>query len=823
MANNRLLVVEPNGCNNEIPNPEDLTIYVELTATRRNRSFITNEGGSNFIIGNANNSSDSSQLVAFLEGSTINSNRRSLTTNFTEVNTNFSVNGETDLEALGIESINITFDTAYTPLITIKFIDIRGHSILSQGSNSKYNMFFELPFPIFELTIKGYYGKAVTYCLHLTKWNSAFNSSTGNFEITANFIGYTYAMLTDCIIGLIRACKFTEIGEKIFDRYKSEYPDLIDVEQFLDYVEKINQELESIKKDDENIKQYNALNDYKDELSRLRNRVENIKKTILSNNNKEDLLNNKVKNVIIVSNNNGINKDVIEFNKNIKKDSDEINRKIGDLSQLKLKFSQDKPIINVTLTNSDLKDTDSLKKKTKISSELIRKEIIDNFKNSENGKEVILYGFYLVIEELDRLDNEIDKQIEVIKNNINRILITKINKASSFKPTIKNIIDILAIHSQVFLETLQTVSINAENNKKRQDNLQNLGKENFNDYNNNNNTTIFPWPEYKEKNSDNEYYEEWLGNAKKLTESERNEIDEIKFVEELLDKLIKIGKNDVFRENFGGAIKGYYPVSPLELPLRIYNKEQLIDKNPYYNAMKSNKSAFKPDEAIRCLVLRGFLGLGLTNPPNSQKRYELAVIMGKLEAENLFDFLTPFDKKEDIFNNIKNLKYNDIRTKILNGFGKLRNPNNNKNGVIAEERTFEQSQYPYYFTGKINCFKYKYLSDLIGPRTDIIPVNGNFDGQIFTNEKFLKSQTDLSDLVTNDTVLFTGKSKNKEDNGIVYLKIVDEYTSIRNSFVPTYGSNILTKYNEKNNKLITQDTLKSATYNNTLITNYLNT
>jgi hypothetical protein len=36
-----------------------------------------------------------------------------------------------------------------------------------------------LPYPLFELTIKGYYGKPVKYCLHLTKFNSKFNSQTG--------------------------------------------------------------------------------------------------------------------------------------------------------------------------------------------------------------------------------------------------------------------------------------------------------------------------------------------------------------------------------------------------------------------------------------------------------------------------------------------------------------------------------------------------------------------------------------------------------------------------------------------------------------------
>ena len=62
-----------------------------------------------------------------------------------------------------------------------------------------------MPYPIFELKVKWFYGKPVTYCLHLYKWNSVFNSETGNFEINTEFIGYTYALLTDMLLGIIRA------------------------------------------------------------------------------------------------------------------------------------------------------------------------------------------------------------------------------------------------------------------------------------------------------------------------------------------------------------------------------------------------------------------------------------------------------------------------------------------------------------------------------------------------------------------------------------------------------------------------------------------
>jgi len=238
MANKRptrLLFVEPNKPGLEIPNTEDLSIFVELKTITRGRSLITGNADTGSGELNNNSGSDiSSKTIGFLDGTAIGAGRRSLTTNYTEVNTNFSVDGENDLETLGIESINISFDTAYTPIVNIKFIDVRGQAVLQQGTNSKYKMFFELPYPIFELTVKGFYGKAVTYCLHLTKWNASFNSNSGNFEINADFIGYTYALLTDCMLGLMRACVFTRIGEEKFNSYLSQYPNLITIDDFLD-------------------------------------------------------------------------------------------------------------------------------------------------------------------------------------------------------------------------------------------------------------------------------------------------------------------------------------------------------------------------------------------------------------------------------------------------------------------------------------------------------------------------------------------------------------------------------------------------------------
>lgn len=262
----RILYVDPNNLDENpitnVPvNLEDLSIFVSLETTQKPRGQIkdstyTTSGGK---YGKIN----------FLDGSQAGPNEcdRSLTTSYTDINSDFQT---TDgFEGFGMESIDITFDTAYTPIIKIKFIDIRG-GMLSRGNNSKYAFFFNLPYPIFSLTVKGYYGKAVTYCLHMTKWNANFNSQTGNFEIDAEFIGYTYAMLTDLLMGYMRAIPYTSIGKDVFSKVSNEYQakeadgDIlseISIDTMLKLIGEIKEDLPQIQQDDPSFKKVSDIDE----------------------------------------------------------------------------------------------------------------------------------------------------------------------------------------------------------------------------------------------------------------------------------------------------------------------------------------------------------------------------------------------------------------------------------------------------------------------------------------------------------------------------------------------------------------------------------
>ena len=270
MANNgNFNIVDPNKEGNGLQPLEDLNIDVQLTVNTRGRK------------------NQERKTIKFIDGTITNSNgTKSLSTNFTEIGTSFG--DRTDLETLGIKSINIDFNASYTPMVKITFIDLRGDSIIDKGDKSNYNFFFELPYPVFELKIKGFYGKTVTYCLNMTKFNSKFNSDGGHFEINCDFIGYTYAFLSDMLMGYMKAITNTDVGRDKFNELveifnnnlpASENP--VPVPTLSDFIinaSKLNTDLEKLKNNTDYIllsKTISSLTELNDIKSFLRNSVYN--------------------------------------------------------------------------------------------------------------------------------------------------------------------------------------------------------------------------------------------------------------------------------------------------------------------------------------------------------------------------------------------------------------------------------------------------------------------------------------------------------------------------------------------------------------------
>lgn len=201
---NNLVYIDPNSVvqNGEVQprnvKQENLVMYVNLEADLVPRSTLISDDTKTTL------TSIAKGQLNFLSSQTED---RNLTTNWTNSYLNkkpnpnkadtFYQSDETG-ESFGIDSVSILVKGAnFIPQVNITFIDVRGKTLFESPENSPYKAFFHLPWPVFYLTVKGYYGKAIRYRLHLTKFNSKYNESNGNFEISTTFVGSTYAFMSD--------------------------------------------------------------------------------------------------------------------------------------------------------------------------------------------------------------------------------------------------------------------------------------------------------------------------------------------------------------------------------------------------------------------------------------------------------------------------------------------------------------------------------------------------------------------------------------------------------------------------------------------------
>jgi len=116
--------------------------------------------------------------------------------------------GASDNGMLGITRINIRQGLDFTPVFDITLEDVKGRGLFESGNNSPYAAFFNFPYPLFELTLKGYYGKAVKYKLQLKTFNARFDSTTGNFVIDLKFFTYKFTCAAEILMGYLLAVPY---------------------------------------------------------------------------------------------------------------------------------------------------------------------------------------------------------------------------------------------------------------------------------------------------------------------------------------------------------------------------------------------------------------------------------------------------------------------------------------------------------------------------------------------------------------------------------------------------------------------------------------
>jgi len=117
-------------------------------------------------------------------------------------------NGEakaTDNGLLGITNITIRQGLDFMPTFNVTLVDVKGRALFEAGNNSPYAAFFNMPYPLFELTVKGYYGKAIKYKLLLRSFNARYDSNSSNFVIELVFHTYQFSAIAEVSMGYLLA------------------------------------------------------------------------------------------------------------------------------------------------------------------------------------------------------------------------------------------------------------------------------------------------------------------------------------------------------------------------------------------------------------------------------------------------------------------------------------------------------------------------------------------------------------------------------------------------------------------------------------------
>ena len=235
------------------PRLEDycMMLNIEVEVFKRDQVYTTNsstDGNGNqvYILSAKKASKDSDFTVNFMGGTKVECHDKNnttvpyLTTHYADMYVGDLYDYGTT-EMIGIKSVDIEYQSSCVPIITIKFTDVRGLSLFQPTELSRQNSyqgigginadhiaqsffqcFFRVPMPKYTITLKGYYGKPVTYEVACDKFTTNFNSQSGDFDIEARFIGYSYSFLTDVSMDALLAAPYCPYIGKDYWKQKIE-------------------------------------------------------------------------------------------------------------------------------------------------------------------------------------------------------------------------------------------------------------------------------------------------------------------------------------------------------------------------------------------------------------------------------------------------------------------------------------------------------------------------------------------------------------------------------------------------------------------------
>ena len=489
MANSNVIYYEPNythsfsnGNGERVMMPPPLENYcviadLEVAIPSRPIHGIPKHNDVSYVIRYAS-SMDGNNSVSFFRGKTFADVDASfLTTEPTEFGTFADINktNGTTTEMFGINSIDIEYNNYTVPIVTIKFTDIRGLSLFASEdlrnnktidgikncanpniAGSFFKCFFTFPYPKFKLRVKGFYGSPVCYELTCSDFRAAFESSTGNFSATAKFVGYSFSVLNDLTLAsLLSTPDSLYYGSDHWAASDYRFDDGSLIPKFSVLLKNIEKSTKEISK----ISDEEGLN-----ISSLGEQANNISSMIEAHNTYFDAITNKL---------NELGKKFVEDRTSKRLVTCFSDTQLQSLSNdggtLKIDLSQEYGELKKIFDSSALGGGFSLPQKfgdnttnplLQASSEWekfdvgeLEKDSKKTYAYSYNGKK-----FH---ESLVKLLNEKQNELSKEQESFQQLKQDKITDYIGFKPTVKNITDLVLAHVDTLLSEIYYCASNA--------------------------------------------------------------------------------------------------------------------------------------------------------------------------------------------------------------------------------------------------------------------------------------------------------------------------------------------------------------------------
>jgi N-acetylmuramoyl-L-alanine amidase len=667
---------------------ENFSIYVDLIAERRAGTSIAPDGVTSIAGGKFN-------LMGYKQDIKGDIKNKIFTTDYTEVYRN-QTNQTGYYEGFGITNISIEVNSSYVPTIKMEFVDIKGMTFLNNRENSPYSVLIDFPPPIFTLTVKGYYGYALEYKLHMLRHNIRFEAETGNYYISAEFVGNTFAPLADILYHYV--LEISTINAKENDvNPTSEVKNLKElVQRSKNIKDEINNKLkENIEDINKIITDLNIITDILYKEIELKNNIKFIERPLnIDGSNKlfifdhSFILNNynpQSKYYLFIpikkTNNFGLNitqkesNDLINFYK-----ENFVNNKNYEYFNL----TQNSTITPIFSFNGKIGITQVYEE-----SPIYYIEITDLYKN--------------IADIYEKKSNKYNEKEVILSEKTKEIVINSLG----FIPTVKNVMEIICNDIDNWVKKLGTTYNESTDNFNNNPNILSNFKKTYN--NNEEDFKLYPFPDF--------FGVEGSRRVKTIPNGRQfNNMPEVKLVDDFIDSFIqgkKAKKNeaintDTVRDNNGSNI--WYPINPLD------STYINISNNSPYNNLTT------PQDVIRKIFARYYVYNYFTLTSSNTNNQIFPNTIANFFENEFTNIINTINQKKTLeaLKNLNNISKRDFKQNLINYL---------ENNIIKKE------DIQLILSGNTNVSSFTDFSGIEFTSNPII-INNNFDLNIIKKGNF---------------------------------------------------------------------------------------